>query len=96
MMKYLFDVAEETGIRRSHPSETVRTSKEGYVAVYESQLKRGLRFLILELLREFINCYGVSIAQVYPIGICRLIAFEMACRQVWVSGSLTLFRQFLG
>lgn len=30
----------------------------------------------------------------YPIGICRLIVFKMACKQVGVSGLLTLFRQF--
>lgn len=62
MMKDLYDVPEATGIQRSHPFETVRTPEEGYVAVYESQLKSGLRFPILELLRNVINYYGVSIA----------------------------------
>lgn len=51
-------------------------------------------FLIFDLLREVITHYGVSISQIYPIGICRLIAFEMTCRQVGVNSLLALFRQF--
>lgn len=34
----------------------------------------------MELFREVINYYGASIAEVYPISICKLIAFEMACK----------------
>lgn len=94
IMKDLYDMADATGVQLSKPSETVLTPEPGYVAVYESQLKNGLRFLVFNLLREVINHYGVSIAQVYPIGICRLIVFEMACRWVKVRSTLTLFRQF--
>lgn len=41
-----------------------------------------------------IRHYSVSIAQVYPIRICRLMAFELVCKQAKVKSSLTLFRQF--
>lgn len=59
MIKDLYDVAEVTGVLLSNPSETVRTPEEGYVAVYESQLKNWLRFPISELLREVINCTDI-------------------------------------
>lgn len=94
MVRELYYVPEIAGVRLSKPSETVLAPEEGFVAVYEAQLKNGLRFPILGLLGEVIRHYGVSIAQVYLIGICRLIAFEMACKQARVKSSLMLFRQF--
>lgn len=57
-------------------------------------MKNGLRFPIFGLLGEVVSHYGLSIAQVYPIGICRLIAFEIASKRVGAKSSLTLLRQF--
>lgn len=91
MMKECYDV---TGARLSKLTKIIRTLEEGYVAVYELQLKSGLKFPIFDLLRDVINHYRVLIAQIYPIGICRHISFEMACTLVGVSCSLVLYRQF--
>lgn len=90
----MYDVAEIAGALLSKPIETGRTLEEGCMAIYESQLKNGLRFPIFDLLKEVINHYRVSILQNYLIGICRMIFFEMACKQVRVNSSIVLFRQF--
>lgn len=66
--------------------------KEGYVAVYEWQVRNELTFLIGALLREKIKEYQLSISQIYPLGICRIMAFEMCCEKAGVTGSVKLFR----
>lgn len=72
----------------------VTAPKEGYVAVYEWQVSNGLTFPIGELLREVIKKYQISVCQIYPLGICRIMAFEMCCEKAGVTGSVKLFRYF--
>lgn len=61
-IKELYDVAEIVGARLRKSTETVRTPEE-----------KMLRFPVFNLLKVVINHYGVSISQIYPIGICRII-----------------------
>lgn len=41
-----------------------------------------------------IEYYKVSITQLFPLGICRIVAFEMAYKEGKVESSLILFRHF--
>lgn len=59
---------------------TTRVPGRGYVFVFENQLNLGLRFPVFQLLRDLIEYYGLSITQLFPLGICMIVAFEMACR----------------
>lgn len=49
---------------------------------------------MFKFLREIINHYGLLISQVFPLRMYRIVAFELACREVWVTSSLTLFPYF--
>lgn len=89
-----YGLGEEVGVRLPKGNEMARLPGKGYVAVFESQLKLGLRFPVFQLLQEVIKYYGVSIIQLFPLGICIMVAFEMACREAKVESSLTLFRHF--
>lgn len=57
-----------------------------------SQLKYGLIFSIFQLLREVITYYQISTTQLLLLGLYRIVAFEMAYKEVGVECSLTLFR----
>lgn len=89
-----YGLTEGVGVRLPRGTETARAPGKGYVAVFESQLKLGLRFLVFRLVQDVIEYYGVSITQLFPLGICRMVAFEMACKEPKVESSLTLFRHF--
>lgn len=68
--------------------------KKGCVTVYEWHIRNGLTFLIEELLREIIKEYQISVIQIYPLGICRIMAFEMCFEKVGITESVKLFRYF--
>lgn len=89
-----YGLGEEVETRLPRENETARTPRKGYVAIFESQLKLGLRFPVFRLLCEMIGYYGVSITLVFSLGIGRMVAFEMACSAVKVESSMTLFRHF--
>lgn len=90
----VYENMEEVGARLLELGETVAAPKEGYIAVYEWQVRKGLTFLIGELLRDNIMEYQLSVSQIYLLGICRIIAFEMCCGKAGVTGSVKLFRYF--
>lgn len=56
-----YGLGKEVRARLPRESETARTPGKGYVAVFESQLKLGLRFLIFRLVYEVMEYYGVRI-----------------------------------
>ena len=89
-----YGITASTGVRLASPSETVKRPEEGWVAIFESQLKSGLRFPLFKLLIDIINFYEVSISQIFPLGLTRIVAFELACREAKVASSVTLFRCF--
>lgn len=94
ILQRVYEIGEEVGARLLEPGKTVATPKEGYVAVYEWQVRNGLTFLIGELLREIIKEYQLSVSQIYPLGICKIIVFEMCYEKAGVTGSVKLFRYF--
>lgn len=61
-----YGLEDEVGARLPRESETVRLLGKGYVAVFESQLKLGLRLPVFQLLQDMIRYYGVSITQLFP------------------------------
>lgn len=73
----MYETGEEVGARLPDPRETVAAPREGYVTAYEWQVRNGLKFLIGELLTELIKQYQISFSQIYPLGICRIMAFEV-------------------
>lgn len=89
-----YGLAERMEARLPRENKTTKVPGEGYVTVFESQLKLGIRFPVFQLLRDVIGYYGVSITQLFSLGICKMVAFEMACREAKVESSLTLFRHF--
>lgn len=68
--------------------------KEVYVVVYEWQVSNGLTFSIEEFFREIIKEYQLLVSQIYPLGICKIMAFEMCCEKARVTGSVKLFTYF--
>lgn len=88
-----YGVTEEVGARLPRGNELAKTPAKGYFVVFESQLKFGLR-PIFRLLKEVIEYYEVSITQLFPLGLCRMIAFEIACKEEKVECSLNLLRHY--
>lgn len=82
------------GARLARLGETARSSTKGFVIVFESQLRFGLRSSIFCLLREVIEHYELCITQIFPLGLCRTVAFDMACKEAKVERSLNLFRHY--
>lgn len=56
-----YGLADEARARVARGSETAKLPVKGYVFVFESHLKFGLRFPIFWLLKEVIDHYEVSI-----------------------------------
>lgn len=94
LLKQVYEIGEEVGARLLEPGETVMSPREGYVAVYEWQVRNGLKFPVEGLLREVIREYQISISQIYPLGICRVITFEICYEKARIYGSVKLFRHF--
>lgn len=80
----MYGIEDEVGARIAEPKETDTSPREGYVAVYEWQVMNGLKFLICSLLKDIIKQYRVSISQILPLGICKVMAFEACCQKAGV------------
>lgn len=81
MLKRGYGLTAEVEARLASGNEMARSPAKGYVAIFESQLKFGLRFPKFRLLKKMIDHYEVSITQLFPLGFYRMVAFEMACRE---------------
>lgn len=62
VLKRGYGLTNEVGAKVARGNETARSPAKGYVAVFESQLKFGLRFPIFCLLKKVIDHYEVSIS----------------------------------
>lgn len=93
-LKRRYGLTEKVGARLAKGNEMARFPTKGFIGIFESQLKLGLRFPIFQLLQKVIDYYEVYIRQLFPLGICKMIAFEMAWKEAKLESSLRLFRHF--
>lgn len=94
MLRRGYGISEEAGARLARGNKMAKSLAKGYVAVFDSQLKFGLRFPILQQLKDVIDDYEVSITQMFPLGLCGMVNFEMACKEAKVKSNLNLFRHY--
>lgn len=45
-------------------------------------------------MKDVIDHYEVSITQMFPLGLCRMVGFEMTCKEAKVESNLNLFRHY--
>lgn len=64
------------------------------MAVYQDQLKAGLRLPLHNLFYDIINYWAIDIGQIAPNGIRTAVAFILICKCFGVPTSLELFSKF--
>lgn len=94
LVKRVYRIEEEVGARVPDPTETESSPKEGYVVIYKWQIRNRLKFRICLLLKEIIKQYRISNSQTFPLGICRIMAFDACSRKAGVSRNVVLFRYY--
>lgn len=62
LLKRVYEIGKEVGARLPDFEETVSSPKEGYVVVYEWQVRNGLKFPIGDLLTDIIKQYQIWIS----------------------------------
>lgn len=93
-LKRVYRIEEEVGARVAEPTESKTSPKEGYMVIYEWQVRNGMKFLIGALLKKAIKQYRMSISQIFPLGICRIMVFDACCHKFGEAVSVDLFRHY--
>lgn len=62
LVKRVYGIEEEVGARILDPTETESSPREGYVVIYEWQIRNGPEFPICPLSKEILKQYRISIS----------------------------------
>nr|XP_043616639.1 uncharacterized protein LOC122588563 [Erigeron canadensis] len=76
--------------------DTVLTPPDGYVGFYLQSASEGnVRYPFSAFMLEVLDFFEIHISTITPLGLSRIIAFEVMCRAYGGEPSLDLFRYFV-
>ncbi|GJT23750.1 hypothetical protein Tco_0893687 [Tanacetum coccineum] len=81
--------------RLPHPDMTMNRLPSRYIGLYIEQLEQGgLRVPFSSFFLAVIKHFGVHVSQLVPMGVNRVILFEVRCISLGINPSVSLFRVF--
>ncbi|GJS26971.1 hypothetical protein Tco_0487591 [Tanacetum coccineum] len=81
--------------RLPHPGMTMNKLPSRYIGLYIEQFEQGgLRVLFSSFFLAVIRHFGVHVSQLVPMGVNRVIFFEIRCVSLNISPTVSLFRVF--
>lgn len=90
-----YGIFEEDGhwCRMPSPTDRIHRPPPGYIGVYTRQLQYGLRFPLDPFVRDILIKYRISLCQLTPVSIRRVMTYLWVCRFFAVEPNLHCFRK---